>query len=284
MPLRSPLNPRRLTWTWSISAAMGLAGLGLTFGFEEPVVTDPDRVIRIMLGISAGLFVLSRLLILVPASGLAGRLRRWWVDYVLIVAAVAWWALDRSKTSVILELGALYSVALGAGAVLLAGFRGLANGGTYGQVRPASVRLLMGAVVVALIGGTVLALPVCWDGPYPVSWDSTYPGQMRYELARHWLDCTFTATAALTCTGLAVHDIGCEFSRIGQAVLLLLMHVGGLAVLAIGVSICWRLRSLCGWGAVDDDTSPTGISRLIAFVIVAALILEAIGTAMLYGM
>jgi len=282
MALRTHLNPLRLTWT--VSAVVGGIALGLTYGFKEPVVPDADRIIRIMLVTSAALFILSRLLLLVPATGLADRLHRWWLDYMLIAAGVIWWTLDRSKTSVILEVAALYNLAIGAGSVLLAGFGGLLQVSTYDLVRPAGLRLLAGAVVAALIGGTVLSLPACWDGPYPVTWDGTYPGQTRYELAMHFLDCTFTATAALTGTGLAVHDIGCEFNRTGQAVLLLLMHVGGLAVLAIGTSVCWRLRALCGWGAVDDDTSPNGIRRLIAFVIVAALVLEAIGAATLYGM
>ena len=87
-------TPRRSVVTWSASVLAGAVGLALAYGFHEPVVSC--TVIRVTLAVSLGLFALSRLLMLVPPSALGPRLRRWWIDYVLIAAAAVWWWLDRS--------------------------------------------------------------------------------------------------------------------------------------------------------------------------------------------
>ena len=81
----------------------------------------------------------------------------------------------------------------------------------------------------------------------------------------------------MTGTGLSIIEIGEEFSRSGQTVVLVLMQLGGLAILAMGSAAGWRLRRLMGWGCEDDNCSPRGPVWLIAFTLIAALILEAAG-------
>jgi len=271
------ITPRRTIWTWSASALAGAVGLGLAYGFHAPVVAD--MYLRAALAASLGLFMLSRLLMLVPPAALGARLRRWWVDYVLIVAAAVWWAVDHSKEPVILRVGAVYSIAVGGGAVARAAVGGLVAGWARGPLLSAGRRLFLGAAILAVTGGTVLSLPRCWQGPYPV--EPSNPLALSH-LARHWLDCVFTATAALTGTALAVRDLGYEFSRLGQLVILVLMQIGGLAILVIGSAVGWRLRQVIGWGSAADDTSPAGMRRLIRFVCLATLLIEGAGAAALY--
>ncbi len=277
MTQRPIITPRRSIWTWSVSALAGAAGLAVGHGFREPIVAE--TTLRVTLAASIALFALSRLLMLVPLSSLGPRLRRWWVDFVLMVAAGAWWVIDHSNERVILQVAAIYAVVTGASTAARAGIRRLTESGTDRPIASPVRWLFIAAAGVALAGGAVLCLPVCWAGPYPVQVDhpSTY-----CQLARHGLDCLFTATAAITGTGLATCDIGYQFSRLGHIVILLLMQIGGLAILITGTAVGWRLRQMIGWRGVDDDVSSAGLRRVIRFVCVAALVIELAGTAVVY--
>ena len=219
---------------------------------------------------------------LVPPRETAPRITRWWVDYVLIAAAAIWWAADRSAEPVILSMSAVYSIAVGAGATTRACVRRLIESGSHRPIRAGVRWLLLGIGGLALIGAAVLALPRCWQGWYPVMWESTYWGQASYDLLDHVLDCLFTATAAVTGTGLAVFDVGGQFSRTGQIVILVLMQVGGFVVLITGAVVGWRLRGMISWQGGDDDTSPVGLRRLVGFVCVATVLIEAAGAAVLF--
>ncbi|MHC4441074.1 MAG: potassium transporter TrkG [Planctomycetota bacterium] len=263
-------TPKRCIATWLLSALAAATGLAMDYGFPEPPVTD--NTIRIILLTALGLFLLSRLLMSVPVSGLGTRLRRWWVDFVLIIAAVPWYIFDPSREPVILRIAAVYCLIIGAGAIAKAGIRALTEDWSEQNIRSAGRRLLIGAVICVLIGSIVLALPICWAHTYPLSGDAVYDGQIRHVLGMHWLDCLFTATAALTCTGLAVLDIGYKFSRVGQLVIIIMMQIGGLAILTIGAAVGWRLR----------DYSPVGLRRLIRFVFIMTFFIEAMGALAVY--
>ncbi len=277
-PTRTPLASR---WCWWVSAASGAVGLGLVLGFEEPPVSAEH--LRLVLAVSLGAFALSRVLMFLPPAGSASRLKRWWPDYLLLVAAGVWWGLDHTREPILLQLGAGYSLLTAGGAAVAGGLRFLVHGGVLGRPSGAGRRLLGSAIAVSILGGAVLSLPVCWGNKaaHPAVWDSAYPA---YKLAVHTLDCTFTAVAALTGTALTRHDIATEFARPGQVVILLLMQIGGLAALVVGTCAGWRLRRLVGWGGIDDDTSPGGIRRLVVFTIAAAVVLEAVGAVLLMSL
>ncbi len=256
--------------TWAVSAAAAATGLTLAYGFREPLVTDPT--IRILLLISLGTFVLSRLLLFVPLRSAPARLQRWWVDLVLIVAAAAWWATSPARETVILRIGAIYVLVMATGAIARSATTALLSGWPR-SVAPIP-RLLLWAVGSAVIGGAVLALPVCWSKPYT--------GEKTSQHAKHILDCAFTATSALTGTGLSPLDIGNDFSRTGQVVILILMQLGGLAMLVAATVAAWRFRRAIGWGAINDDISPAGTARLIRFICIFVLLAEVAGGAALY--
>ncbi len=82
---------------------------------------------------------------------------------------------------------------------------------------PAVLLLLYGSLVVA--GTLLLKLP--WAATHHLS----------------WLSAAFTATSAVTITGLSVVDTGPGFTPFGQAVILLLIQLGGLGIMTFAVRI-----------------------------------------------
>lgn len=52
-----------------------------------------------------------------------------------------------------------------------------------------------------------------------------------------WSDAVFTATSAVTVTGLAVVDTGSVFSKFGQGVILLLVQLGGMGLMTFAVMV-----------------------------------------------
>ncbi|WP_031418034.1 potassium transporter TrkG, partial [Lysinibacillus sphaericus] len=52
-----------------------------------------------------------------------------------------------------------------------------------------------------------------------------------------WIDSLFTATSAMTVTGLVVVDTGTAFTTFGQYIILVLIQVGGLGIMSFAVLI-----------------------------------------------
>ena len=85
--------------------------------------------------------------------------------------------------------------------------------------------LLALALIFTICGGAALLhSPLAQKGP-PIT----------------WLDAFFTATSAACVTGLAVVDTGSHFTFFGQAVILLLIQLGGLGVMTIGTLVLLAL-------------------------------------------
>lgn len=124
--------------------------------------------------------------------------------------------------------------------------------------------LAMGFAVLILLGAVLLKLPFAHNTP--VSWS----------------DAVFTATSAVTVTGLVVIETGPGFSFFGQAVILVLMQVGGLglmtfavlAMLSLGGRIAGR-QHLVARGA-HNQTHPRDITRTVKAVVKLALVAEGI--------
>ncbi|WP_138470095.1 TrkH family potassium uptake protein [Poseidonocella sp. HB161398] len=86
---------------------------------------------------------------------------------------------------------------------------------------PASLALLYLSCI--LIGAGLLKLPLCHDGTL------------------NWADAVFTSVSAVTVTGLAVVDTGSVFTFAGQAVILVLIQLGGLGLMAFAVLLLFLL-------------------------------------------
>ena len=134
------------------------------------------------------------------------------------------------------------------------------------------VVLAGGFAVLIAVGSLLLLLPF-----------ATAPGQ-----ATSVLDALFTATSAVCVTGLVVVDTGTHWSPFGQAVILVLIQLGGLGFmtastslfLAIGRRTSLRerllLRETLGAGALGD------VTRLVRQIAIFALVAEAIGFVFLF--
>lgn len=124
---------------------------------------------------------------------------------------------------------------------------------------------------VGLIGTLLLMLP----------WASTTPGTT--SLLEAW----FTAMSALTVTGLTVVNTATHWTLFGQAVILLLIQIGGLGLMVITTTflIILGLRVHLGYQvlAAQDQNyfSFAGIKSLVRSIVLLTLSIELIGTILL---
>lgn len=140
-----------------------------------------------------------------------------------------------------------------------------------GEFRYAQGLLALGFLVLILLGTVLLALPVS-------SADGKGIG---------FADSLFTAASAVCVTGLVAVDTGTAFSFFGQAVLLVLIQVGGLGfmafattiMVALGRKISIRGRMLIRESMNSDSLSDLG--RLAWQYLLLALGIELIGMAVL---
>ena len=100
-------------------------------------------------------------------------------------------------------------------------------------------------------------------------------------------DCLFTATSAVCVTGLVVRDTATYWSPFGQAVILLLIQIGGMGVVTAALSLSFisgRKIGLMQRSVMQEAIAAPqvgGIVRLTRFIIAASLAIELIGAALL---
>lgn len=136
---------------------------------------------------------------------------------------------------------------------------------------PVSLRLVFGLAVLVIAGTLLLLLP-----------------GITTEQPLSPMEALFTATSAVTVTGMTLAPISTAFTRWGQLVLLLLVQVGGVGymfLLTIALLLAGRRLSLMDRltlsGSLGMD-SPQGIMRLFWRVLLGILLLEGLGTVLLY--
>jgi trk system potassium uptake protein TrkH len=106
----------------------------------------------------------------------------------------------------------------------------------------------------------------------------------------NFTDAIFTATSATCVTGLTTKDTGSDFTFFGQAVILFLIQLGGLGIVIFGVVLGLLLgqsMSVRESAAMQDLLSEDAlqrIARIIGFIFIATLLIEAAGAICLYPM
>ncbi|NLL18590.1 MAG: Trk family potassium uptake protein, partial [Clostridia bacterium] len=131
--------------------------------------------------------------------------------------------------------------------------------------------LVVGYGGVSLIGTLLLMLP----------WASTQPGTTSF------LEAWFTSMSALTVTGLTVVNTATHWSLFGQAIILLLIQIGGLGLMVITTVflILLGLRVHLGYQvlAAQDQNyfSFANIKSLVRSIILLTFSIELAGTLML---
>lgn len=137
---------------------------------------------------------------------------------------------------------------------------------------PARVVAAAFAAVIAL-GTALLALP------------AATPGEGRGSV----LAALFTATSAVTTTGLGVVDTGSQWSPFGQAVILALMQVGGLGIMSAASVVTLVLHRRLGLRAritaqLESGTGElAGVGRVVVRIVVLTLVVEAVVALALAG-
>jgi len=127
--------------------------------------------------------------------------------------------------------------------------------------------IILGFAAVILLGSLLLMLPI-----------STKDGG-----GAAFSDALFTATSAVCVTGLVVHDTATYWSGFGQAVLLVLIQIGGMGVVTVAVAIAYgsgRQISLKQRSTMQEAISAHqvgGIVRLTGFLVRMTLLFELVG-------
>ncbi len=130
--------------------------------------------------------------------------------------------------------------------------------------------LILSAIyaVFIVVGAIVLKLPI------------------SHTKAITWSDALFTATSAVTVTGLVVLDTGADFTLFGQIVIAFLIQLGGLGLMTFAVLVLGALGlpiGITGQIYLRDDlnqNSMAQLTKLVKTILKVVLILE-VGGAML---
>ncbi len=143
-------------------------------------------------------------------------------------------------------------------------------GGRARLLQPSRL-LVLGFLGVILLGTALLSLPVASATGRPAP----------------FLDALFTAVSAVTVTGLVVRDTATAWSPFGQAVILLLIQVGGLGIMTTStlfallrgkrITLPERLAIQTALGHIEL----AGVVRLTKLILLTTLVVEGIGAVLL---
>jgi trk system potassium uptake protein TrkH len=133
--------------------------------------------------------------------------------------------------------------------------------------------LVLSFALVCLAGAGLLMLPRAT----PVGVDALTP-----------IDALFTSVSATCVTGLVVRDTGLEFDLFGQAVILVMIQLGGLGIMLFGTVLALLsgrvlgVRESVALGQAVGAETVGSLGRVARFIVAATLAAEAIGAALLY--
>ena len=128
--------------------------------------------------------------------------------------------------------------------------------------------ILLSFLVAILLGSFLLALPISSAG----------------EKAVPYLDALFTATTSTCVTGLVTLPVFSTWSLFGQAVILVLIQIGGLGVITVMSGLMMLLNQKLGIGdrlLIQDAfnlNTMAGLNRFIKKVLLGTLLIEGIGS------
>lgn len=133
------------------------------------------------------------------------------------------------------------------------------------------VRLIVVSFLLVILMGTVLL---------------SMPAAARNGMPTPFLDSLFTSTSAVCVTGLVLFDTWAHWSMFGQAVILLLIQVGGLGLVTFTVGFTLLLRRKLGFrgmqlAAENTSGSVIHVRRLIKIILFFTFSCEILGAVLL---
>lgn len=142
----------------------------------------------------------------------------------------------------------------------------------FGRFRISSFQIITSSFLILVLTGTLMLM---------------LPYASREAGSAGFSDCLFTATSAVCVTGLVVRDTFTAWTPFGQAVILLLIQIGGMGVVTTAVCIAFisgKKIGLMQRSVMQEAISAPqvgGIVRLTRFILLTALIIELLGAAAL---
>ncbi len=126
--------------------------------------------------------------------------------------------------------------------------------------------IVLGYLAAVILSTIILRLPISWQTGASLS----------------WMDALFTATSAVSVTGLTVVNTGETFSEFGKIALLCMFQIGGIGIMTLGVflwmilgrNISLSYRKLI---MVDQNRNNlSGLVQLLKLVFILTLIIESV--------
>ncbi|SFD89336.1 TrkH family potassium uptake protein [Nitrosomonas sp. Nm166] len=136
------------------------------------------------------------------------------------------------------------------------------------NISPPAV-LFLGFILLIAIGSLLLKLP------------------FATHAETSWLQSIFTATSAVTVTGLVVLDTGTHFTLFGQIVIALLIQTGGLSFMTFAIVAALSLGTRLGIGQqviaqeAFNQTSLEKVTHTAKYVLIYSLLIELAGFVLL---
>lgn len=130
-----------------------------------------------------------------------------------------------------------------------------------------SQMIILGFAVIILLGTLLLMLPI----------------SSKRETFSPFLDCLLTSTSAVCVTGLVVYDSAVHWTLFGQAVILILIQIGGMGVITVAAALslaAGRKISLMQRSTIQDAISAPqvgGIVRFTGFILKGIFLIELLG-------
>jgi len=134
-----------------------------------------------------------------------------------------------------------------------------------------SQSLLLGFILIILVGAFLLTLPIA----------------SSKGISQCFIDALFTATSAVTTTGLVVVDTGSFYSLFGQIVILILFQIGGLGYMIFIVLIVLGLGGRLSFGSRlllrESLKRPTSVDmiKFVKMIVIFAAFFEIVGASLL---
>ena len=134
-----------------------------------------------------------------------------------------------------------------------------------------SQMIILGFAVIILLGTLLLMLPI----------------SSKRETFSPFLDCLLTSTSAVCVTGLVVYDTAVHWTLFGQAVILILIQIGGMGVITVAAALslaAGRKISLMQRSTIQDAISAPqvgGIVRFTGFILKGIFLIELLGAAVM---
>ena len=145
------------------------------------------------------------------------------------------------------------------------------SGRIFGKQLTSFQIIIAGFIAVILIGAFLLTLPVSTASGTGASLE----------------DALFTSTSAVCVTGLVVRDTATYWSKFGQAVILVLIQIGGLGIVtvaAFAAAVSGKKISLLQRSMLQESYSAHqvgGLVKMTAFIFRTAFAVELIGAVMM---